>query len=55
MRIIVKYSLQPCRAAGANQTLQNEATNGFSKSCEPLIGSESILGFVESGFAGMGS
>ena len=27
----------------------------FSKSCEPLIGSESIIGFVESGFAGMGS
>ena len=55
MRIIVKYSLQPYRAAGANQTLQNEATNGFSKSCEPLIGSESILGFVECGFAWMGS
>ena len=55
MQIIVKYPLRPCRAAGANQTVENEATNGFSKSCEPLIGSESILGFVECGFAGMGS
>ena len=55
MWIPVKCSLRPCRAAGANQTVENEATNGFSKSCEPLIGSESILGFVECGIAGMGS
>ena len=55
MQIIVENSLRPCRAAGANQSVQNEATDGFTKSCEPLIGSESILGFVECGFAGMGS
>ena len=55
MRIIDPRSLRPRFAARANQTEQNEATDHFSKSCEPLIGSESILGFVECGFAGMGS
>ena len=55
MRIMDPRSLRPCPAARANQTEQNEATDGFSKSCEPLIGSGSILGFVECGLAGMGS
>ena len=55
MRIMDSRSLRPCLAARANQTEQNEATDRFSKSCEPLIGSESILGFVESGFVGLGS
>ena len=55
MRIMDPRSLRPCLAARANQTEQNEATDGFSKSCEPPIGSESILGFVECGLAGMGS
>ena len=55
MRIMDPRSLRPRLAARANQTEQNEATDHFPKSCEPLIGSESILGFVESGFAGMGS
>ena len=55
MRIMDPRSLRPCLAARADQTEQNEATDGFSKSCEPLIGSESILGSAESGFAGMGS
>ena len=55
MRIMDPRSLRPRLAARASQTEQNEATDHFSKSCEPLIGSESILGFVECGFAGMGS
>ena len=55
MQIMDPCLLRPCLAARANHTEQNEATDRFSKSCEPLIGSESILGFVECGFAGMGS
>ena len=55
MRIMDPRSLRPCLAVGANQAEQNEATDRFSKKCEPLLGLESILGFVECEFVGMGS
>ena len=55
MRIMDPRSLRPCLAALADQAKQNDATDCFSESCESLIGSEGILGVVESGFAGMGS
>ena len=55
MQIMDPRSLRPCLAARANQAQQIEATDGFSKNCKPLIGSERILGFVERGLAGIGS
>ena len=48
-------SLLRCPAVRANETEQSMATNRFSKSCELLLCSESILGFIESEVVGMGS
>ena len=48
-------SLLHCLSARANETEQNKAADRFSKSCEPLLCSESILGFLESDAVGVGS
>ena len=55
MRTTVPRSVWPCLEAGASETEQVEAIDGFSKKCEPLIGSENIIEFVKSGFVGLRS
>ena len=57
--VILKFmdprSLLRCPAVRANEAEQNKASNRFFKSCEPLLCSESILGFIESDVIGVGS